>query len=317
MRRALIERVVRELASFERPSASRGERRAAEWLARRAARGRVRGPHRGRAGPRWLLVADRPAQRRLPAGLAGRAPGARGAGGRVRHRGRVGRHGGRAAMVPPRGAAPRLDLERGGRDRGPATPGARSCSSPTTTPLTAGSCSIPRCRGSACASRRASTRRPTRASRSCSASSSGRCSRRSAASRGAWGSASRRAPSPPGATAAMADIGARAVVPGANDNLSSVGSIVAARPRPPRAARARRAGDPALHRVRGVVHGGHAGLRAAPLPLPLAGDAPSSCAWSASARPSCAWSRRRGCCSCATTPRRRARRWRGRATMRA
>ena len=33
MRRALIERVVRELASFDRPSASPGERRAAEWLA--------------------------------------------------------------------------------------------------------------------------------------------------------------------------------------------------------------------------------------------------------------------------------------------
>jgi acetylornithine deacetylase/succinyl-diaminopimelate desuccinylase-like protein len=33
MRRALIERVVRELASYERPSASDGERRAAEWLA--------------------------------------------------------------------------------------------------------------------------------------------------------------------------------------------------------------------------------------------------------------------------------------------
>jgi hypothetical protein len=32
-RRALIERVVRELAAYERPSASEGERRAAEWLA--------------------------------------------------------------------------------------------------------------------------------------------------------------------------------------------------------------------------------------------------------------------------------------------
>ena len=32
-RRALIERVVRELAALERPSASAGERRAAEWLA--------------------------------------------------------------------------------------------------------------------------------------------------------------------------------------------------------------------------------------------------------------------------------------------
>jgi peptidase M28-like protein len=33
MRRDLIERVVRELASYERPSASAGERRAAEWIA--------------------------------------------------------------------------------------------------------------------------------------------------------------------------------------------------------------------------------------------------------------------------------------------
>jgi acetylornithine deacetylase/succinyl-diaminopimelate desuccinylase-like protein len=32
-RRALLERVIRELASYERPSASAGERRAAEWLA--------------------------------------------------------------------------------------------------------------------------------------------------------------------------------------------------------------------------------------------------------------------------------------------
>ena len=32
-RRALIERIVRELASYERPSASDGERRAAEWIA--------------------------------------------------------------------------------------------------------------------------------------------------------------------------------------------------------------------------------------------------------------------------------------------
>src|SRR6187399_1131622 len=33
MRRSLIERVVRELAAFERPSASEGERRAAEGVA--------------------------------------------------------------------------------------------------------------------------------------------------------------------------------------------------------------------------------------------------------------------------------------------
>ena len=62
------------------------------------------------------------------------------------------------------------------------------------------------------------------------------------------------------------------VVPGANDNLSSVAVIVAlahALRERPAAGRAR---DPALHRLRGVVHGGHAGLRAAPLPRAAARD---------------------------------------------
>ncbi|HEX8073517.1 MAG TPA: hypothetical protein VF545_00915, partial [Thermoleophilaceae bacterium] len=34
-RRALLEGVVHELAAYERPSASEGERRAAEWIAER------------------------------------------------------------------------------------------------------------------------------------------------------------------------------------------------------------------------------------------------------------------------------------------
>ena len=42
-----------------------------------------------------------------------------------------------------------------------------------------------------------------------------------------------------GATAAMADIGARAVVPGANDNLSAVARARGAGPRAARAAAAR------------------------------------------------------------------------------
>jgi Peptidase family M28 len=58
-RQALIERVVRELASYERPSASDGERRAADWLEgefRAAGCGRVRvEEERGRGGYWWPL----------------------------------------------------------------------------------------------------------------------------------------------------------------------------------------------------------------------------------------------------------------------
>ena len=58
-RKALIERVVRELASYERPSASEGERRAAEWLAgefRAAGCSRVRVEEgRGGGGYWWPL----------------------------------------------------------------------------------------------------------------------------------------------------------------------------------------------------------------------------------------------------------------------
>ena len=58
-RKALIERVVRELASYERPSASDGERRAADWLAGelRAAgcreSGSRRSAHTAATGGRW------------------------------------------------------------------------------------------------------------------------------------------------------------------------------------------------------------------------------------------------------------------------
>ncbi len=54
-RRALIERVVRELASYERPSASDGERRAADWLAGelRAAGCRVRVEEERAHGGYW------------------------------------------------------------------------------------------------------------------------------------------------------------------------------------------------------------------------------------------------------------------------
>jgi acetylornithine deacetylase/succinyl-diaminopimelate desuccinylase-like protein len=80
-RRELIERVVRELASYSRPSASEGERRAAEWLAgelREAGCGAVRVEEERAHGGYWwplgllnalALVASRGG--RLPAALGG------------------------------------------------------------------------------------------------------------------------------------------------------------------------------------------------------------------------------------------------------
>jgi acetylornithine deacetylase/succinyl-diaminopimelate desuccinylase-like protein len=80
-RRGLIERVVRELAAYERPSASEGERRAAEWLAdelRRAGCRSVRVEEERAHGGYWwplgllnavALFAARLG--RLPAALAG------------------------------------------------------------------------------------------------------------------------------------------------------------------------------------------------------------------------------------------------------
>ena len=66
-----------------------------------------------------------------------------------------------------------------------------------------------------------------------------------------------------GYAAAMADIGLRKVVPGANDNLTGVAVLLVARAR---AADPRRARDPRLHRLRGVLHGGDAGVRPAAFP---------------------------------------------------
>jgi acetylornithine deacetylase/succinyl-diaminopimelate desuccinylase-like protein len=58
-RRGLIERVVRELAAWERPSASEGERRAADWLARELSAAGARAvriePERAHGGYWWPL----------------------------------------------------------------------------------------------------------------------------------------------------------------------------------------------------------------------------------------------------------------------
>ena len=98
--------LVETLASIHRPTASQGERVAAEWLAARLARARgSRGAGRVRTGPRHLLVAARPRRRRGGrGGLAGPAgpPGAWWGAGRRGRRGRCRR----PAAPEPDGCAP-------------------------------------------------------------------------------------------------------------------------------------------------------------------------------------------------------------------
>jgi acetylornithine deacetylase/succinyl-diaminopimelate desuccinylase-like protein len=77
-RRSLTERVIRELASYERPSASDGERRAAEWLAgelRAAGCRDVRVEEEGAHGGYWWPLGLLNAASAL-AGLLGRLPAA-------------------------------------------------------------------------------------------------------------------------------------------------------------------------------------------------------------------------------------------------
>ena len=94
-RRALIERVVRELAAFERPSASAGERRAAEWLRDEFAAAGARGCG-SRRSPRTAATGGRSACS-TPAALLG-------------SRGRVA-----AALLGGLGAAAIYDDVGGGR----------------------------------------------------------------------------------------------------------------------------------------------------------------------------------------------------------
>ena len=92
-----------------------------------------------------------------------------------------------------------------------------------------------------------------------------------------------------GSAAAMAEIGLRDVVPGANDNGTAVVSLLALaerlRAEPPREP----AGDPALGRLGGVLQRGHQGLRRAPLPEPAAREHLLPLPRVDSARPTC-WS---------------------------
>ena len=116
-----------------------------------------------------------------------------------------------------------------------------------------------------------------------------------------------------GATAAMADIGARAVVPGANDNLSAVGCSWRS---PGRSPRTRPPGVRVLLVSTGSEESFMEGMQAfgaPPLRRPPARRdrvrLPRVRRLAAAVR----GRGRRGCCACATTRRARARRWRGRA----
>ena len=296
-RRGVDRAGVRELASFERASASAGERRAAEWLAgelRAAGCRDVRvEEERAHGGYWWPLGLLNAGVARWPR-CSGRR--ARGAGGRPRGGRRLRRRERRQALVsPPRAAAP-PDLERGRRARATRTRRGRSCSSPTTTPPTAASCSTRRCRGSACGSCRSCTSGRTRASRSSSASSSARCCWRSGACSGRRPlRAGRHSSSPPAPRPRWRTSARSRVVPGANDNLSAVGALVALahelRERPARGgARASSLSTGSEE----SLHGGDAGVRPPPLRRARPRERPSSSASSASARRSCAWSRREG-----------------------
>jgi acetylornithine deacetylase/succinyl-diaminopimelate desuccinylase-like protein len=225
-RRELIERIVRELAAYERPSASEGERRAAEWLAgelRAAGCRDVRMEEERAHGGYWwplgllnagaLLAAVRG---RLAAALAGGAAAAAVwddvSGGRLWFRRRALPHRPTFNVIAEAGdpeaqrtvvlvahhdaahsglvfhpALPRLAMERMPRLHERADQSVPIIYGVFLGPLLLALWGL-------------TGRRPLRAL-------------------GRFFAA--------GATAAMADIGARSVVPGANDNLSSVAVVVA------------------------------------------------------------------------------------------
>jgi acetylornithine deacetylase/succinyl-diaminopimelate desuccinylase-like protein len=225
-RRELIERVVRELASYERPSASDGERRAAEWLSEELRRAGCRDvrveeerAHGGYWWPLGLLNAGAllaAARGRLPALIVGAAAAAAVyddvGGGRLWFRRRALPHRPTWNVVAEAGdpdgsrtvvfvahhdaahsglvfhpALPRLAMERMPRLHERADQSLPIIYGVFLGPLLLALWGL-------------TGRRVLR-----------RAGRFFAA----------------GATAAMADIGARAVVPGANDNLSSVAVVVA------------------------------------------------------------------------------------------
>ena len=261
-------------------------------MARRRATGSrlSRRAHRGGAGPRRLLVATRLAER--GAALAALVGGRRAAG-------LVGAPPRRRCTTTPSGgrlwfrrrALPHRPTQNVVAEQVTRTAHARSSSWPITTPPTAAWCSIQRSRGGDEAhAGSAREGQPERADplrnlpRPPPAGVVGPVGPPSLEARVLFLSV--------GAAAVMANIGASRVVPGANDNLSAVATVVALahalRERPP----AGRAGAAGLRPARGVLHGGNAGV----WPPPLRRTRPRQHrvrAWSAWAHRSSAWWRGR------------------------
>ncbi len=261
-----LRELLEELEQIDRPSASEGERGAAEWLVGRFAElgAEARIEAEPAHGTYWWPLGIGAALgalggvaalrgRRLLGGAAGGALGAVGM----------------AADFPPgkrllrRAAAAPHHLQRRLRAR----PGRRRAHgrprSPTTTPPTRASSSTPSCPNIADRLgliERTDTSPPLMApviGGPILAALGALTGRRLLAKLGVLLGL--------GSAAAMAEIGLREVVPGANDNGTSVVALLALAKRLRRGAAGGRAGDPALDRLRGVLQRGDEGLRRAPL----------------------------------------------------
>ena len=267
-------RLLEEFEQIYRPSASEGEREAAEWMVERF----------GELGAEARIEAE-PAHGTYwwPLGLgAAWAPSAAcGAARTAAARRRAGRVGaaGIADDFPPGQAAPaqaaaeahhlqrrlRIRARRGGAHDGHRRPPRRRPLGPDLPP------------------RAAQARRPPRPDRGAGhqPAADGAGGRRSDPGR-----ARRPHRAPPARQAghlprprhgaAMADIGSRKTVPGANDNGTARRRPAGAGPAPGRGAARGHPRDPALGRRRGVLQRGDQGLRRAPLPASCRGRAPSS-----------------------------------------
>ena len=271
---------VAELAAIHRPSASDGERRAAEWVdgaacARTApARGiETERAHGGYWGPLTLLSLAGA----LGALVGGRSRAGRRRARRRRGRGRVGRHHRRRAPRAPRcsrsttrynvvaemGPADARrtvvlvahhDAAKSGLIFHPAIPAfvwrrfpALIERNDTSPPLM-----LPVFAGPALAALGSARRQPGCADR-------GRRRLRAA-----------RRP-------CSAQIGSTRVVPGANDNGTGVVALLELARRLAERADRQRARAAGVHRLGGVVHGGHAGVHAPPRPLAAPATTRSSC----------------------------------------
>ena len=253
-----LRHTIEHLTTWERPSASEGERRAAEWIAgelrelgfdadgrggvaRTARTGGRSGSSRRSARRRPAAAAASPARcsarsRRSACGTSAACGAGTGRGGccpksldveRRRPRGRPGRRAHRRARRPPRRRAhrPGLRLHRRALVRADV-PRARRARP-----------RLARARWARVRRRRCSSR-SARCSGSTASAGSGRSSR--SARRRRW------------PTSALRD-----VVPGANDNLTAVAAMLEVARAAGRRARERRARPARLDRLGGVVRGGH------------------------------------------------------------